>query len=77
LNIVAKPGTQITVDGAPMTAELVAIGGSEWAVAQVVVDDGVHSIEGDAPFGLTAYGYDCDVSYAYPGGLKLDTIANQ
>jgi hypothetical protein len=31
-----------------------------------------HNLTGSAPFGLTVYGYDCDVSYAYPGGLNLE-----
>ena len=32
-----------------------------------------HTITGTAPFALLVYGYDCDVSYAYPGGLNLGT----
>jgi hypothetical protein len=32
-----------------------------------------HTIEGSTPFGIEAHGYDCDVSYAYPGGLNLNT----
>ena len=33
----------------------------------------VHTITGTAEFGLQVYGYDCDVSYAYPGGLNLSS----
>lgn len=74
LNIIAEPATNITIDGQPLTAPLVPIAGTPYAVARTVVQPGVHSVKGDKVFGLTAYGYDCDVSYAYPGGLKLQAL---
>jgi len=84
INITFKMGTetQITIDGNPMPQYTappyspIPVGNSGYAVAQVPVTDGVHTIKttGEDGFGLTAYGYDCDVSYAYPGGLKLATI---
>ena len=77
LNIIAKPGTVLTLDGAPLEATFTPLGSGEWGVVQLPVPDGVHTVSGDSPFGLTAYGYDCDVSYAYPGGLKLDAIKQQ
>ena len=77
LNVVAPVGAQVTVDGAPMSATLVELGQSGWGVAHVAVPDGVHTVGADQPFGLTAYGYDCDVSYAYPGGLKIEALTNQ
>ncbi len=77
VNIIAKMNTanQITIDGAPLSAALVPVGSSGYGVAQLSVPDGVHTIKstGDL-FGVTAYGYDCDVSYAYPGGLSLKAI---
>lgn len=74
LNIIAQPGTTITIDGQPVTAPFVAIPGTGYSLATQAVSPGIHTVEGDAPFGLTAYGYDCDVSYAYPGGLKLQGL---
>ncbi|MEZ4268209.1 MAG: IgGFc-binding protein [Myxococcota bacterium] len=74
LNIIAPPSAKITIDGQPLTAPLVPIPGTSFAVARTVVQPGVHSVKGDQVFGLTAYGYDCDVSYAYPGGLKLQAL---
>jgi hypothetical protein len=71
LNIIAKQGTAVTIDGAPVSASFVPIPGTEWAVATQAVAPGVHTVVSAQKFGLTAYGYDCDVSYAYPGGLKL------
>jgi len=72
VNIVAPMGTQLVLDGAPVTKPLVQVAGpSGMGVLQMLVPDGVHTITGDQPFGLTVYGYDCDVSYAYPGGLQL------
>ncbi len=71
LNIIARPDTTIMVDGVALAEALKPVGASGWATATIAVDPGVHNVEGSAPFGLTAYGYDCDVSYAYPGGLQL------
>ena len=74
VNIIAKNGTgeQITLDGAPLSVALTPVGGSGFGVAQIPVTDGIHTIlSSGEPFGVTVYGYDCDVSYAYPGGLSL------
>jgi hypothetical protein len=40
-----------------------------WRVAGA----GAHRLRGSAPFALYVYGYDCDVSYAYAGGLDVPT----
>jgi hypothetical protein len=37
-------------------------------------DDGVHRLVADAPVGLTVYGFDAFVSYAYAAGLNLKPI---
>jgi len=37
-------------------------------------DDGVHRLIADAPVGLTVYGFDSFVSYAYAAGLNLKPI---
>jgi hypothetical protein len=44
-----------------------------WAIYRPAVTGGVsHRVTSTQPVGLSAYGYDCDVSYAYPGGLNLE-----
>jgi hypothetical protein len=70
--IVAPVGAVITVDGNPATGLEAAVGG--YNIYRPLVTDGVHRVQGDQEFGLYAYGYDCDVSYAYPGGLNLESI---
>lgn len=77
VNVVAPMAAAVTIDGAALEQPLVELGTSGWGAAQVPVPDGVHTITADKAFGLTAYGYDCDVSYAYPGGLKIEAISNQ
>jgi hypothetical protein len=72
LTVVARFGSRITVDGNPIPATNSVIAG--WGIHRMPVAEGVHIVRGDQPFGLYAYGYDCDVSYAYPGGLNLDTL---
>ena len=75
INLTAPMGTSFLLDGAPVTGVLTPIPGPEgMGVYQLSIADGVHTVTGDAPFGLTVYGYDCDVSYAYPGGLRLKSI---
>ncbi len=70
LNIVKPVGVAVTLDGSAVGSG-VAVGSTGFELVQVPVADGVHIIDGDEPFGVTAYGYDCDVSYAYPGGMLL------
>ena len=69
LNIVAPAGATVMVDGSNLTSPSATVDG--WSIYQHNVPDGSHTVVSSQPFGLYAYGYDCDVSYAYPGGLNL------
>ena len=72
LNLIHPVTALIQVDGLPIATSEAPVGTtSDWAVTVLPVATGVHRIEGDVPIGVTVYGYDCDVSYAYPGGLDL------
>ena len=71
LNMVVEQGASVWIDGIPTSDPWVAIPGTSYGLIRASVDPGVHEVSGTKNFGLTAYGYDCDVSYAYPGGLRL------
>ncbi|NUN12840.1 MAG: IgGFc-binding protein [Myxococcales bacterium] len=73
INVVSETGVDVSIDDVPIT-NFSPIGTTGFQIAHVPVQTGVHSIVGAQKFGVTAYGYDCDVSYAYPGGLKLTTV---
>lgn len=64
----------IELDGAPLPAGPTPIGNSGYAKASFAIEDGPHVIDGDAKLGIEVYGYDCHISYAYPGGLNLHKI---
>lgn len=51
-------GVDLVKDGAPQGA----------------CDNGVHTADSDAPFGLTVWGWDFAVSYAYPAGMSTQPI---
>ena len=72
LTIIAPSGATVRLDGTPISAGRSSLGG--WDIIRIPVNDGVHRVDADVAFGLYAYGYDCDVSYAYPGGLNLDSL---
>lgn len=72
MTIVAPPGTRVELDGREITAARDRVGA--WEITRISAPDGVHRIVADANIGLYAYGYDCDVSYAYPGGLNLNSL---
>ncbi|MCY1069973.1 IgGFc-binding protein [Nannocystis sp. RBIL2] len=73
-----KTGANITLDGAPVAQNtFIKVGASEWEVARVPADDGVHVLTGDQPFGVMVIGYDEYDSYAYPGGLDQKQINPQ
>lgn len=71
INIVGMVGTEASlfVDGQPLELSYVPAGSSGYGVIQLEVEDGLHLIKSaGGEIGVTAYGYHCDVSYAYPGG---------
>lgn len=72
INFISQEDTHIVLDGQPVTDYKKPIGTSGWTLIQKSVPAGVHSVSSDGQVGLTAYGYGCHVSYAYPGGLKLE-----
>ena len=73
LNFMYQSGTIITLDGELLELPEVPLGLTNWNVHTVEVAPGVHHVVADGgQVGVTAYGYDCDVSYAYPGGLNLE-----
>ena len=73
INVIARAGTEVMLDG-NVIGGWTPIAGGTFAVSKVTVDDGPHTLISDATFTVTAYGYDTDVSYAYPGGLNLEAI---
>ena len=74
INFVYAAGTAISLDGVPLTDAETPVGNAGMRLVQKAVNPGVHTVVADGPVGLTAYGYGCHVSYAYPGGLSLEVF---
>ncbi len=76
VNVIAPAGTEITLDGDPIpVSEFVAIGSTGYSVARHELPKlGVHSISGEAAFGIMVYGYGRFTSFMYPGGLDLKRL---
>ncbi|MBM4362172.1 MAG: IgGFc-binding protein [Deltaproteobacteria bacterium] len=77
VNITAKKGAVVTLDGAALpAADFEPIPGSDYAVARHQLDAAdVHVVEGADEFGILVYGYGTFTSFMYPGGLDLERIA--
>jgi len=64
----------IKLDGQPLPAPT-DLGAAGLGYARFIVSDGPHDIRSPSTkFGVEVYGYDCRISYAYPGGLSLGEI---
>lgn len=68
LTLTRPTGKEIRIDGEPVDDAVFLAVGPDYEVARVPVDDGVHVLDGDAPFSVIVTGYDDDDSYAYLGG---------
>lgn len=64
----------IQLDGAPLP-DPTDLGAGGLGYARFLIPDGTHDIRSQTTkFGIEVYGYDCRISYAYPGGLSLGEI---
>jgi hypothetical protein len=71
-NIVARAGTEVSIDEQPLAASLwTELSSEDFMLARVRLEPGIHHLTADREVGLVAYGYDQEVSYAYPGGASL------
>lgn len=70
ISVVAPQGAQVTLDGSTLSNPT-SVSGQSYEIYREQVSPGVHKVTANEDVGLSAYGYECDVSYAYPGGLNL------
>ncbi|MCY0987047.1 IgGFc-binding protein [Nannocystis sp. ILAH1] len=64
----------IELDGTALPSPT-PLGVGDLAYARFLIPDGPHDIRSQSvKFGIEVYGYDCRISYAYPGGLSLGEI---
>ncbi|MBN1945977.1 MAG: IgGFc-binding protein [Bradymonadales bacterium] len=78
LTIVAPSGVTVSMDGAALPANCFdSVGWGAYSLCRMAVADGAHVLTAEEPFGLFSYGYDCDVSYGYPGGLDLESLVEE
>ena len=49
-------------------------GGKTWESRRCPLSEGTHSLTGDKPFGIIAYGYGSAGSYAFAGGADVKKI---
>ncbi len=75
ITIVAPTHVEVYLDDVPVADDVWTAfpsGDMQWAWLEV--EPGVHQLRSNVPMGLTVYGYDDDVSYAYPGGAYLTPL---
>ncbi len=71
-NIVARAGTEVSIDEQQVADSLwTDLSAEDFMLARVRLEPGIHHLTADREVGLVAYGYDQEVSYAYPGGANL------
>ena len=72
VTVVSPPNNDLLLDGVAVDlADATRIDGSGYVFKHVALDDGAHTMQGRAPFGIVVYAYDNFVSYAFTGGLNL------
>jgi RHS repeat-associated protein len=74
MNIVVPGGAfaGVTLDGTPVSASgYVTVGDGRFSVASIEVKGGTHTLIGETPFGVTAYGAGGVSRYGYSAGVGL------
>ena len=76
--LAAQVGSNISIDGGSPAGCVVAsagsVNGASYEARRCPLNEGVHSLSGDKPFGVVAYGYGSAGSYAFAGGADVKKI---
>ncbi len=79
ITVVAQDRDSVTLDGEDIAASrfdsMGGLDGQRFYYAQIPVDDGQHIIESSGRVGVSVFGYDEAVSFAYPGGAGLRVVS--
>jgi len=70
INIVAPPGTNVALDGAPVDG-FAAMPNSNHMWVALEVGPGEHTVTADAPVMVYMYGFNFATGYGYPAGLLV------
>ncbi len=74
----AEVGASVTIDGAAPGGCIVApagtLDGKSHEARRCPLSEGAHTLSGDKPFGIVAYGYGAAGSYAFAGGADVKRI---
>lgn len=75
ITLTRSAGNAVQIDGVPVDEALfVTVTGTNYEVARVLVDAGLHTVESDNPIGVVAAGFDHSSSYAYVGATGTAAI---
>jgi hypothetical protein len=77
VTIITEAGTEVALDGVTVTGQFYVNGsieGRDYLHIHMPVEPGSHLIEAEDLVGISVFGYDDDVSYAYPGGSGIKYI---
>jgi hypothetical protein len=75
--ITHRAGAYPNLDGAPVSSNANCISewfNADWEITRCLIPDFTHTVDAADPVGITVWGYGGRVSYAYTGGLNLQTI---
>ena len=73
INIITPLANNVIIDGLPIAnSQFASFGTGQYQVARLPVVSGSHRLTATKPVGVVVYGWDKDVSYGYPGGLKVN-----
>lgn len=76
VNIVAPVGAKVTLDGSVLSAsQFQNLPGGQYMVSRLPMQPGSHTLSADKRVGITVYGWDFYVSYAYAGGMNIETLS--
>ncbi len=76
VSIVAPVDATVNLNGSQLQSNVFQVlPSNQWKVTRLPLNPGSHTISADKRVGIEVYGWDFYVSYGYPGGMNIETLA--